>query len=75
MNIEKLLARLEKLEERSAFQEHTIEELSDAITDQWKLIDRLKREVHRLTDELKEVGDSVAQGPGGAAREPPPPHY
>ncbi len=74
MTNDEILARIEKMEERSAFQEHTIEELSDAITDQWKLIDALKREVNRLTDELKEVGDTVAQGPG-AGREPPPPHY
>ncbi|MBL4619421.1 MAG: SlyX family protein [Alphaproteobacteria bacterium] len=72
MSDDALLTRIEKLEERSAFQEHTIEELSDAITDQWKLIDKLKREVGRLTDELKEVGDNMAQGAG---REPPPPHY
>ncbi len=72
MTDDALLTRIEKLEERSAFQEYTIEELSDAITDQWKLIDSLKREVSRLTEELKEVGDNAAQGAG---REPPPPHY
>ena len=72
MTEDAISARIEKLEERSAFQEHAIEELSEAITDQWKLIDSLKREISRLTDELKEVGDTVAQGAG---REPPPPHY
>ena len=65
-------ARLEKLEERSAFQEQTIEELSSALTEQWKLLEKFKRDVSRLSDELKAVENAVDQAPG---REPPPPHY
>jgi SlyX protein len=72
MTDEAMMSRIEKLEERSAFQEHAIEELSETITDQWKLIDSLKRDIKRLTDELKEVEDNMAQG---ERREPPPPHY
>jgi SlyX protein len=72
MTDEAMMSRIERLEERSAFQEHAIEELSETITDQWKLIDALKRDVKRLTDELKEVEDNMAQG---ERREPPPPHY
>jgi SlyX protein len=72
MTDEAIMSRIEKLEERSAFQEHAIEELSETITDQWKLIDSLKRDIKRLTDELKEVEDNMAQG---ERREPPPPHY
>ena len=67
-----LIARIDKLEERSAIQENVVEELSDAIADQWKLIDKLKRDIGRLTDELKEVEANVSQG---ERREPPPPHY
>jgi SlyX protein len=72
MTDEAMMSRIERLEERSAFQEHAIEELSETITDQWKLIDALKRDIKRLTDELKEVEDNMAQG---ERREPPPPHY
>ena len=72
MTDDALKLRLEKLEERSAFQEQTIEELSAALTDQWKLLEEFKREVSRLTDELKAVEDNIAQGDH---REPPPPHY
>ena len=72
MTKDQLIARIDKLEERSALQEHAVDELSDAITDQWKLIDKLKREISRLTDELKEVEANVGQG---ERREPPPPHY
>ncbi len=67
-----LNARIEKLEERAAFQENAIEELSDAVTDQWKLIDAMKRDTQRLTDELKQVEDNLERG---EPREPPPPHY
>lgn len=72
MNDEALAARLEKLEERSAFQEQAIEDLSKALTDQWKLLESFKRDVARLTDELKAVEDNVSRGDH---REPPPPHY
>jgi len=72
MTDEAMMSRIEKLEERSAFQEHALEELSETITDQWKLIEALKRDIKRLTDELKEVEDNMAQG---ERREPPPPHY
>ncbi len=65
-------ARFEKLEERAAFQEQTIDELSKAVSEQWKLIEALKREVGRLTEEIKSVEDNILQG---GAREPPPPHY
>ncbi len=72
MTDETLNARLERLEERSAFQEHTIDELSKALTDQWKLLETFRRDVARLTDELKAVEDNIAHGD---QREPPPPHY
>lgn len=69
---QKLIERVEKLEERTAYQDKTIEELSDAVTDQWKLIESLKRDTKRLGDELKEVEENLTRGEG---REPPPPHY
>lgn len=72
MTEDALMARLEKLEERSAFQEQTIEDLSKALTGQWKLLESFKRDVSRLSDELKAVEEAVDQG---AHREPPPPHY
>lgn len=65
-------ARIEKLEERCAFQERALDEMSAALTHQWKLIEALKRDVQRLTEEIKSVEDNFMQGGG---REPPPPHY
>lgn len=67
-----LHTRLEKLEERAAFQEQAIEDLNTTITDQWKLIDTLKRDIARLTSQLEEFEANVDQ-PGRS--EAPPPHY
>lgn len=67
-----MVARLEKLEERAAFQEQSIEDLNNTITDQWKLFDGLKRDIARLTDEMREVESGMD---GNSRREPPPPHY
>ena len=72
MNSDAMNTRLEKLEERSAFQEQAIEDLSQAVTDQWKLIEALKRDISRLTDQLKAVEDAVDHG---GQHEPLPPHY
>lgn len=71
-DIKSITASLEKLEERAAFQEQTIEDLNTTITDQWKVIEKLKRDISRLTSQLEELDESLAP-PGG--REPPPPHY
>ncbi len=66
-----LMARIERLEELAAFQERAIEELSATLTDQWKQMQSLKRELANLGAQLAEVeaASSVPQ------REPPPPHY
>ena len=66
-----LMARIERLEELAAFQARAIEELSATLTDQWKQMQSLKRELANLGAQLAEVeaASSVPQ------REPPPPHY
>ncbi len=68
--IDGLGARIEALEVRAAYQDQTIEALNSTISDQWKRIDDLSRQVARLADRLQEA----------EAREPPapsekPPHY
>jgi SlyX protein len=64
--------RLATLEERIAHQDRAIEDLNQTITDQWKLIESLKRELGRLTDQMRDVENALEQG---SAKEPPPPHY
>ena len=69
-----LVARLDALEIRVAYQDETIEELNTALAAQWQEIDRLRREMALLQTELREATEGVAAAADGAS-EPPPPHY
>ena len=62
--------RLDGLEARIAHQDRTIEDLNQAILEQWKQIDALARQVARLLGRLQEVEDGAGPPP-----ERPPPHY
>jgi SlyX protein len=67
-----LAARIDALEIRIAYQDETIETLNKTITEQWRKIDALNREVVNLRDRLH---DAEMKSVAGAAPEPPPPHY
>lgn len=67
-----LESRVEALEATLAFQERTIEELSQVVTDQFRQIEALKRELLRFGAQLAEMETHPALAP---LREPPPPHY
>ncbi len=62
-------ARIDALEMRAAYQDQVIEDLNQAIIEQWKQIDGLKRQLAELLDRVQDVED------GPAAPERPPPHY
>lgn len=62
--------RLEALETRIAFQDHTIEELNQAITEQWKVIDLLTKKLAMMEEQVR-TGSYIAD----PATEKPPPHY
>ncbi|MEZ6029485.1 MAG: SlyX family protein [Hyphomonadaceae bacterium] len=65
-------ARIDALEIRIAHQERMIEDLNQTITAQWKDIDRLKREIERLSDRMASAEMAIGPDPGD---EPPPPHW
>lgn len=65
-----LAERLDALETRIAFQDHTIEELNTTITAQWRQIDLLTRKLDQMEQQVRS-GVHIAD-PG---TEPPPPHY
>jgi len=67
-----LAGRIDALEIRIAYQDETIETLNKTITEQWRQIDALSREMINLRDRLH---DAETKSPGGTAPEPPPPHY
>ncbi len=63
--------RLDALEMRIVHQDETIDDLNATVTEQWKVIDRLSREIKALTDRLASANLAPARDP----REEPPPHY
>ncbi len=65
-------ARIEKLETTVAFQDQTIEDLNQALALQFKEIETLKRELHNLGAQLRDVESHPALTP---VQEAPPPHY
>ncbi|MGV8922875.1 MAG: SlyX family protein [Thermomonas sp.] len=69
--------RLVDLEMRVAFQEHALQELSDALAASRDEESRNAMLQHRMLDELRQLRSAMATSPltGDAANEPPPPHY
>lgn len=71
---EELNKRVQSLEEALASHESTVDDLSDMVREQWDLIDRLKRQIERMTDRLERVEDAADASdiPTGMEK---PPHY
>ncbi len=68
MNLE---ARVTELESRLAFQDDTIQALSDELVEQHKRIERLQLQLSALARRQEELQGQV----GIADDEAPPPHY
>ena len=69
--------RLAELETRIAFQEHALNELSDALAAARDEEARNALLLHRALEELRQLRTALSASPltGDAANEPPPPHY
>jgi len=63
--------RLTTLEIRVAEREKTIEELSDQVAEQWKVIDRLRKALDQLTDRFADLEDQA----GARHEATKPPHW
>ncbi|BDX17237.1 MAG: hypothetical protein CMK85_06885 [Pseudomonadales bacterium] len=72
MTQDQLVARVDELETRLAFQDDTIQALNDALAAQQFELDRLRRSLELVA---KRQADLAAQIPGDAGEEAPPPHY
>ncbi|MEH2481952.1 SlyX protein [Nitrobacteraceae bacterium AZCC 2146] len=69
-DIKTLGERIDALETRLTYQDLTIETLNNTITEQWRQIDKLMRQVAQLGERLQEAESNT----GGITNEPPP-HY
>ena len=70
MSERELGERIDALEARAMYQEETIEQLNATITEQWKQIDAMARQLAALTERLREA---EANAPAPANERPP--HY
>lgn len=67
-----LTDRIVTLETRITFQDQAIEELNVALAEHFRELEALKRDLHNLGAQLRDVESHPALTPG---LEPPPPHY
>ena len=72
LTIDSVVARLNELETRLAFQDNTVGELNDVVTTQERRITQLERELARLKGQMQIMAPSLTVP---ASEETPPPHY
>lgn len=72
MNIQELQQRLEDLEIKAAFQEQTIDDLNEALSQQQLLITKMQDQMKYVVGKVKNMDTSNM---ADAAEETPPPHY
>ena len=63
--------RLFKLEEIVAYQTKTIDELSEQLADQWKMLEQTRAKLDRLTERFLSLEESSLDAPAITK----PPHY
>jgi len=63
--------RIVRLEELLAHQAKTIEELSDQLTEQWKIVEQTRAKLDRLTERFLSLEEASLEAPAITK----PPHY
>jgi len=64
--------RIIDLESKLAFQDETINDLNEVITDQQQQLDQLREEIRLLNLRISSVAENSSVS---EEKEPPPPHY
>ena len=70
--IQQLNQKIDDLECKAAFQEQTIEELNDALSQQQLLISKMQHQMKYVVGKVKNIDTSNLADP---TEETPPPHY
>ncbi|AYG60629.1 SlyX family protein [Rhizobium jaguaris] len=65
-------SRITALEELVAYQAKTIEELSDQVAEQWKVIEQTRQKLDRLTERFLTLEEQSLDVPPPITK---PPHY
>jgi len=63
--------RITRLEETVAYQAKTIEELSDQLAEQWKVVEQTRAKLDRLTERFLSLEEQSLDAPAITR----PPHY
>ncbi|WP_349436846.1 SlyX family protein [Pararhizobium sp. A13] len=63
--------RITQLEETVAYQAKTIEELSDQLAEQWKIVEQTRTKLDRLTERFLSLEEQSLDAPAITR----PPHY
>ena len=64
-------ARITRLEEMLAYQAKTIDELSDQLAEQWKVMEQTRAKLDRLTERFLSLEEQSLEAPAITK----PPHY
>jgi SlyX protein len=64
-------SRITQLEEIIAHQAKSIEELSDQLTEQWKVVEQVRAKLDRLTERFLSLEEQSLEAPAVTR----PPHY
>ncbi len=64
-------SRIVQLEETIAHQAKAIEELSDQLTEQWKVVEQTRAKLDRLTERFLSLEEQSLEAPAATR----PPHY
>ena len=65
-------SRLEEIEVKLAFQEQSLQELSDVVYRQERSLEAIEERLAIISERLSQVLESV---PDATPEDPPPPHY
>ncbi|MFN7101259.1 MAG: SlyX family protein [Pseudorhizobium sp.] len=63
--------RIMRLEELAAHQAKVIDELSDQLADQWRIVEQMRAKLDRLTERFQAIEESSLDAPANTR----PPHY
>lgn len=63
--------RIMRLEELAAHQAKVIDELSDQLADQWRIVEQMRTKLDRLVERFQAIEESSLDAPANTR----PPHY
>lgn len=63
--------RIMRLEELAAHQAKVMDELSDQLADQWRIVEQMRAKLDRLTERFQAIEESALDAPANTR----PPHY